>query len=175
MLAVERGRCGVGGWWPRRLPSAARRVPCGARSWKASKELALERHRAFLHSPDSELKQLCWTPLRGATFQALRSSAALRWATSHPPHSGLSPRSALLREGPSIGYRAALSSGEAVENARREQRASTMGGRPREVQGASPLGRALYQRSSKELKAPTDARSPEQSAQETASVQRPRA
>src|SRR5262245_13907840 len=37
----ERGRCGVGGWWPRRLPSAARRVPCGARSWKASKELAL--------------------------------------------------------------------------------------------------------------------------------------
>src|SRR5262245_3291016 len=36
----------------------------------------------------------------GATFQALRSSAALRWATSHPPRSGQAPHRALLEKGP---------------------------------------------------------------------------
>jgi hypothetical protein len=33
-----------------------------------------KRHRALLHSPSSVLKQVCGTPLRGATFQWLRPS-----------------------------------------------------------------------------------------------------
>jgi hypothetical protein len=58
-------------------------------------------HRTLLPSPSSELKQICWTPLRGATFQPLRSSAAL---TGHRPAlpQGLGTHRALRRDNPQV-------------------------------------------------------------------------
>src|SRR5262245_5974528 len=56
--------------------------------------------RAFAHAKLGAQTALL-DAASGATFQALRSSAALRWATSHPPRSGHAPHRALLEDYPS--------------------------------------------------------------------------
>jgi hypothetical protein len=51
--------------------------PAVLRAGRPANNSPSKRHRALLLRPSSELKQICWTPLRGATFHPFRSSAAL--------------------------------------------------------------------------------------------------
>jgi hypothetical protein len=80
-------------------PARSEGFPAVLRAGRPANNSPSNGHRASLPSPSSELKQICWTALRAATFQPFRSSAALTGRRPALPQ-GLGTHRSLRRDNP---------------------------------------------------------------------------